>query len=249
MTFLEKLDRLMAERNINKNILSKESGIPYTTIDGFYKKGYQKAKIPTIQKLAKYFDTTLDYLMRDDITDINHGKTIGFDINYDEMQVILKLRKLDKISTAAVNNALNFEYEQSLIRAKNNVINTIKQYRISYFPEPVSAGTGQYLDYTSLQTLTINTPPPIGADFILRVIGDSMEPEYPDGGLVFVRIQKTIEIGDVGIFFSEGNVYMKVRGENGLESLNKKYPTIEGDKDIKCIGKVVGKLSWSNVVE
>lgn len=170
-------------------------------------------------------------------------------VTEDEKKLLDKYRRLDKTAKATVDNVLNFEYGQSVIRASKKAVDTIMQYRMSYFPEPVSAGTGQYLDYTSLQTLTINTTPPIGADFILRVIGDSMEPEYPDGGLVFVRIQKTVEIGDVGIFFSEGNVFMKVRGEDGLESLNKKYPDIKGNKDIKCIGKVVGKLSWSNVVE
>lgn len=38
MNFTEKLDSLMREKGINKSTLSKESGIPYTTIDGFYKK-------------------------------------------------------------------------------------------------------------------------------------------------------------------------------------------------------------------
>ena len=36
--FLDILNELMAEKGINKSILSKESGVPYTTIDGFYKK-------------------------------------------------------------------------------------------------------------------------------------------------------------------------------------------------------------------
>ena len=32
MSFTDKLDALMAEKGINKSVLSKESGIPYTTI-------------------------------------------------------------------------------------------------------------------------------------------------------------------------------------------------------------------------
>lgn len=43
MTFLDKLDNLMHERGLNKNTLSKACGIPYTTIDGWYKKGYEGA--------------------------------------------------------------------------------------------------------------------------------------------------------------------------------------------------------------
>ncbi|WP_050698698.1 helix-turn-helix domain-containing protein [Anaeromassilibacillus senegalensis] len=82
MNFLEKLDNLIAEKGINKSVLSKESGIPYTTIDAFYKKGYQNAKLPTIQKLCEYFDVTLDYLVRDDVNDYHYGKQEKYDPNY-----------------------------------------------------------------------------------------------------------------------------------------------------------------------
>ncbi len=68
MTFTEKLDLLMRERNINKSILSKESGIPYTTIDGFYKKGSENIKLSTLRNLAAYFDCSLDYLADDSTT-------------------------------------------------------------------------------------------------------------------------------------------------------------------------------------
>ena len=65
--FLEKLDFLMAEKGINKNILSKGCGIPYTTIDGFYKKGYGNVKLSTLRTLSKYFNVDLNFWV-DDIT-------------------------------------------------------------------------------------------------------------------------------------------------------------------------------------
>ena len=49
MTFTEKLDALMAKNGINKSILSKESGIPYTTIAGFYTKGTDNVKLSTLK--------------------------------------------------------------------------------------------------------------------------------------------------------------------------------------------------------
>ena len=63
MNFTEKLDYLMREKGINKSILSKESGIPYTTIDGFYKKGSDNTKLSTLIKLCKYFGVSLDDLV------------------------------------------------------------------------------------------------------------------------------------------------------------------------------------------
>lgn len=67
MSFLIKLDNLMKDKNINKSQLSKESGIPYTTIDGFYKKGTENIKLSTLKKLASYFNCSLDYLADDSI--------------------------------------------------------------------------------------------------------------------------------------------------------------------------------------
>ena len=67
MSFLTKLDKLMNERNINKSQLSKESGVPYTTIDGFYKKGTDNIKLSTLKKLAAFFGCSLDYLADDNI--------------------------------------------------------------------------------------------------------------------------------------------------------------------------------------
>ena len=61
--FLEILERLMKERNINKNVLANESGIPYTTIDGWWKKGFDNIRLSTLKKLAAYFNVSLDYLM------------------------------------------------------------------------------------------------------------------------------------------------------------------------------------------
>ena len=59
----------MKERNINKADLARKSGVPYTTIDGFYKKGSENAKLSTLKKLCTYFNCTLDYLANDTVND------------------------------------------------------------------------------------------------------------------------------------------------------------------------------------
>lgn len=69
MSFTDKLDELMAEKGINKSILSKESGIPYTTIAGFYTKGTDNVKLSTLRKLSSYLGCSIDYLADDDSID------------------------------------------------------------------------------------------------------------------------------------------------------------------------------------
>lgn len=61
MDFLEKLDFLMSKQGLNKSTLSKACDIPYTTIDGWYKKGYAGLKLTTLRKLSNFFGTTLDF--------------------------------------------------------------------------------------------------------------------------------------------------------------------------------------------
>lgn len=92
MSFTEKLDMLMAERRINKATLSREADIPYTTIDGFYKKGSDNIKLSTLRKLSAYFNCSLDYLVDDDNIQ-NRPITIaahfdGEDFTEDEMDDI-----------------------------------------------------------------------------------------------------------------------------------------------------------------
>lgn len=88
MNFTEKLDTLMEERRINKSILSKESGVPYTTIVGFYTKGYDKTKLSTLKKIAQYFGVTLDELVSDDMT-------VEIDEHREKINGLLKL--LDQV--------------------------------------------------------------------------------------------------------------------------------------------------------
>ncbi|MCI8667407.1 MAG: helix-turn-helix transcriptional regulator [Dorea sp.] len=92
MDFLEKLNFLMAQHNYNKNSLSKASGIPYTTIDNWYKRGYDNLQLPTVKKLCSFFGTSLDFWLREEISDPNYGKSNGFSVDYEEMEHIKKYR-------------------------------------------------------------------------------------------------------------------------------------------------------------
>lgn len=82
MSFIEKLDALIEERGINKSILSKESGIPYTTIAGFYTKGTDNVKLSTLKKLSSYFGCSIDYLADD--SNSNSPSTLAAHFDGDE---------------------------------------------------------------------------------------------------------------------------------------------------------------------
>ena len=110
---------------------------------------------------------------------------------------------------------------------------------------PASAGTGSFLDDSSYEMIEAPDYVPAGADFALRVSGDSMEPLFQDGQVIWVRGQEVLNSGDIGIFTYFDDVYCKklvIDGDKAyLRSLNPNYADIE-IKDsfgFKSIGKVV----------
>lgn len=129
MNFLEKLNLLMDNYNLNKNTLSQKSGIPYTTIDNWYKRGYDGVKLTTIKKLSVCFDTSSDFWIFDEITDPNYEKSSNFKINNEEMEYIKKYRSLDTHGQKTVQITTNRELERlSLLQEKDDYIAKLESY-------------------------------------------------------------------------------------------------------------------------
>ena len=101
MDFLEKVNLLVQERNLNRHTLSEACGIPYTTIDGWYKKGYEGAKVSTLIKLADYFSVELDYLVRPSIVDKNYGRSAER-LTPDEMKLLSSFRSFNSTGQTLV---------------------------------------------------------------------------------------------------------------------------------------------------
>lgn len=66
MTLLEKIDYLMYKSQLNKHTLSDDAGIPYTTIIGWYKRGFDSMSLSTFRKLCRFFGVTMDSMAFDD---------------------------------------------------------------------------------------------------------------------------------------------------------------------------------------
>ncbi len=81
-----------------------------------------------------------------------------------------------------------------------------------------SAGTGNILDEGGFEKVSFPVSAvPSNADFGVRVHGDSMEPVYHDGQIVWVKRCETLLPGDIGIFVYDGNGYLKKYGEREPE--------------------------------
>ena len=244
MDFLEKLNLLMNAKNLNKNSLSKLSGIPYTTIDGWYKKGYESMQLSTLKKLSKFFNTTLDFWAKDSITDSNYEQFTNFELKYEEIQHIEKYRKLDTYGKEAVNNILSIEEKRCLDQNLNiKVENNSNVLKIPLADASLSAGTGNLLLTDSYELIEVDGNKYPNADVAFRVKGDSMEPDYLDGDIVYIHKQPTINVGEIGAFLYDDEQYIKqlikIDGVYKLHSLNKGYEDIEIKRELITYGKVI----------
>ncbi len=110
---------------------------------------------------------------------------------------------------------------------------------------PVSAGTGTYLlDDVSYEVITIDRRHYKDVDFALRVSGDSMEPRFFNGDIIYVKSTLQVNNGEIGVFYYNDEAYLKkLEHKNGkifLISLNEKYEPIEITNDsFKVVGIVL----------
>ena len=126
---------------------------------------------------------------------------------------------------------------------KNEVSEVIQLYSYDYYDHPASAGTGQYLNDVRVERIEL--PVDIDADFVIPIKGDSMEPDYHDGDLVFIQTSVDLSDGVIGVFNYNGDAYIKQlvidKDQAYLHSLNPAYKDmpITPETDFRIIGEVV----------
>ena len=109
----------------------------------------------------------------------------------------------------------------------------------------VSAGTGQFLDGENYEMVECGIEVPEGANFGVRIAGNSMEPRYHDGQTIWVRQQRSLLSGEIGIFLYDGDAYLKKLvledGQTKLHSLNPDYQDIivSTTLPLRVLGKVL----------
>ena len=117
---------------------------------------------------------------------------------------------------------------------------------IRVYENPVSASLGNFLAneaYEEVDRKDNNIP--ADADFGVRITGNSMQPRYINGQIVWVHQQETLEEGQIGIFELNGECYCKqLHYENQqaqLISFNKEYaPIIIKESDsFRTFGRVL----------
>ncbi len=266
ITYIERIKQLKSEKKITNDKLSELTGIPLGTLSKILAGISDSPKLSNIVAICAALECSLDYIL----TGVEEN-TNNFTLDPGEISLIENYRRLDKHGKELVGLVLNKEYERvtdiygasfegealpsaRILRRDTSVMSRASAFKnlqgfskrqICLYDMPVSAGTGVYL--TDMDSTVINipdTPQSAGADFALRINGNSMEPKYRNGDILLCEECDTLEFGELGIFILDGDGYFKRFEGDRLISLNPEYSPIllSNFEEVTCCGRVVGKL-------
>ena len=238
--FIDVITRLMEDRGMNRSELSAASGIPYTTIDGWFKKGADNVRLGTLLKLSECFDVSLDYL-----ADSGRGEKF----TPEELRLLTSYRRLDEHGRRMVR--LNLEEEEKRIRELEREQETEEEQKvIPLFTTMAAAGFAAPMEGVDFELIPVSPDVPDGAQFAVLIDGDSMEPYIHDGERVYcVKDARGVHVGDVGVFCVDGAYYCKQYCTDGtnifLVSLNRARADADitiwgsGNRSITLLGRVL----------
>lgn len=246
----ELLKSYRTEHKLSMDAFCELSDLTKGYISMLEKNEHPKSKKPivpsyeTIEKIAKGMQISVEGLidMLDDDQEIQINATPPV-LSKSTIQTIydeLKPPRQAKVLTYAERLRDEQRNEQS---QPTEVSEAIQLYSYDYYDHPVSAGTGQYLNDVRVERIELLVD--IDADFVIPIKGDSMEPDYHDGDLVFIQTSVDLNNGVIGVFNYNGDAYIKQlvidKDQAYLHSLNPAYKDmpITPDTDFRIIGEVV----------
>ncbi|MCG9812359.1 MULTISPECIES: XRE family transcriptional regulator [Staphylococcus] len=226
------LKHLMEMKSGSVKAFSEDIGLAYTTVRSILERGVFNAKVENIIKICKGLNIKPENIM--DLNDTIISESIT---------------TLIKLTPPRQENVLNYANSQlDEQNSKGDNVVDINSYKQDKTPVNVngcvSAGVGERLHDETLFTEMVKGPVP-PHDLALKVNGDSMEPMFKNGEIIFVEKTHNIKNGQIGIFIIEEEAYVKkVFVEDDrltLVSLNKEYRDLHfyRNESVRLVGKVI----------
>ena len=231
MTFGLRLRAAREAKGLTQAQLAAEVGNIKVSVVSMWENNRSHPDFDRLTRLCKILNITSDELIGVQIDE--------FHTTREETERNKKIRVLDEHGREMVDFVVNKEYERVTANTKKKA----RMLKIDFYNDPASAGTGGFLDNDAPEQILVqDSPEAEHADFVIPVRGNSMEPTFYDGSRVFVKKTETVNMGEVGIFVINGEVFIKELGDDCLISHNKEYRPRKfstGDS-VYCCGKVLG---------
>ena len=226
--FANNLSFYMEQKGVDRNTLCADLDLKYTTVRDWLK-GITYPRIGKIELLANYFNINKSDLIENKISTAQPSDSLLEEItntarklNTDNKKIVLRM------SEDLLNEQKN-EEETKI----NEVSEVISLYQVEVVSETAAACGFNYgfgYDDTDRETIEVDEQPP-RHDIATKVSGDSMQPDYQDGDILYL-VDKglTTYNGDLAVIaYGDRSYFKKIYTENGrlrLVSLNDKYEDI-----------------------
>ena len=220
--------------------LRKESGLTQGEVaeyvSRFSEKTYSAAMVShwerdVVSPLAEQFLLLCELYAVVDI----QGTFQGFDVQYKS------LSKLNSLGKSRAEEYISMLYSNPLFRETEETHDLSVRKVIKLYNIPVSSDSGFILDSDDFSDFEIDATVPPDADFAVKISGDSMNPRFINDQVLFIKEQKTLEVGEIGIIEVNGDTYIKKLGFGEFVSLNPAYGSIKIREfdSIHIFGKVL----------
>lgn len=219
------IDYFRNENSLTMEELGRRLGKNKSSISRWIS-GERYPKIEEIEEIAKYFNTDVETLI------------FGFNTKINDITSIY-----NQLTTTRQERVYNYAEEQ--LNEQNGQIQEDNIVSI-VFGRQSAAGSMIYVDDVDAEMGVLpSSIVPNGANELVQITGDSMEPIIKKGSEVYLRYQPTVEDGEIAIVRVEDEgvtcKYLFRDGENIiLKSENSKYEDIVVDASkVSVIGKVL----------
>ncbi|KRM95985.1 phage repressor like XRE family transcriptional regulator [Liquorilactobacillus aquaticus DSM 21051] len=222
----ERLKRLRTSLGLTQEELGNRIGLKRAAINKYEKGNVENMKRSTIEKLSSIFNVTPAYLMA---------------LDENEPDILSIYNKLHHSRQAYV-----YDVAKAQLNEQSNIVELPKKKM--HGGRSTAAGApidGDYQD-SQHEMVVIRNEVPRGADEVVTIAGDSMEPLLKKGSQAFLHYQPVpdtdgqvviVRIKDVGV------TCKKIYREDGkirLKSINDKYEDmVYPAQDVDVIGKIM----------
>ena len=234
----ERVRHYRALRKIDQKELARQLNITANSISN-WECGRSRPDVSLLPDLCRILDISPFDLM---------GMTDPRVFDQKEQQHMDNYRKLKKSNKSLVDGLMGNMLRMQDAETQKKLI------RLPYFEKPLAAGIGDPTEFEGLSEsiYLYDTDEYRRADYVFRVNGDSMEPDYENGDLVLVeRVPSGLKLqeGEIGAFIVGNEMYIKEYRADGLHSLNKKYDVLKFDADqaVYLIGRVLTVLDPDSI--
>ena len=225
--FANNLSFYMKQKGVDRNTLCADLDLKYTTVRDWLK-GITYPRIGKIELLANYFNINKSDLIENKISTAQSDSLLekitntARKLNTDNKKIVLR-------TSEELWESQN-EEETKINEVSEKVINL---YQVEVVSETAAACGFNYgfgYDDTDRETIEVDVQPP-RHDIATKVSGDSMQPDYQDGDILYL-VDKglTTYNGDLAVIaYGDRSYFKKIYTENGrlrLVSLNDKYEDI-----------------------